>query len=120
VADYTQPSDMGVDEKLFFHLFNLAILNSYMVFLHVLGRKLQRFRLTLLRNILAVAGQEQGLEKPVGRLATASVNIHTLENSFIKHWLCASKSGCCCVCCARDLTWKECVQCLKCNVALCV
>jgi len=32
VADYNQPSDMGVDEKLFLHLFNLAILNSYVVF----------------------------------------------------------------------------------------
>jgi len=30
VADYNQPSDMAVDEKLFFHLFDLAILNTYM------------------------------------------------------------------------------------------
>jgi hypothetical protein len=32
VADYNQPTDMGVDEKLFFHLFDLAILNSYVGF----------------------------------------------------------------------------------------
>jgi len=60
VADYNQPSDMGVDEKLFFSLFDLAILNSYMVFFFTWWEEnfTQRFRLALLRNMLAVAGQE--------------------------------------------------------------
>jgi hypothetical protein len=60
VADYNHPSAMGVDEKLFFHLFDLAILSSYMLFFFMWWEEnfTQRFRLVPLRNMLAVAGQK--------------------------------------------------------------
>jgi hypothetical protein len=58
-------------EKLFFHLFDLAILNSYILFSSLGGKKilLKDFRLTLMRNLLAQAEQERNVQRPVGGTA---------------------------------------------------
>jgi hypothetical protein len=95
VADYNQPSDMGVDKKLFFHLFDLAILNSYVVFFyHVVRIKFHTETSTCPSEEYAGSGWTRIVAREtVGRLPTASANIHTLDNSFIKHWPCASKPG---------------------------
>ena len=88
-------------------------------FLQVAGRKFHRdFWLPLLRNMLEVVGQEWWHQRPVGRPPTASVNINRLDTSFIKHWPGPSKLGRCCVCSVRGVTWKVCMKCLKCDVAI--
>ena len=53
--------------KKLFHLFDLAILNSYILFSSLGGKKnlLKDFWLTLMRNLLAQAGQERNERRPV-------------------------------------------------------
>ena len=60
-------------KKLFFHLFDLAILNSYILFSSLGGKKISLgdFRLTLMRNLVAQAGQEWNVRRPVGGTAPA-------------------------------------------------
>jgi len=50
-------------KKLFFHLFDLAILNSYILFSSLGGKEISHsdFRNTLLGNLLAHAGHEQNV-----------------------------------------------------------
>jgi len=50
-------------KKIFFHLFDLAILNSYILFSSLGGQKisLTDFQMTLMRNLVAQAGQEQNV-----------------------------------------------------------
>jgi len=54
-------------KNLFFHLFDLAILNIYILFSSLGDKKilLKYFRLTLLRNLLAQAWQERNVRRPV-------------------------------------------------------
>jgi hypothetical protein len=70
--------------------------------------------------MLAVAGQEWRLERPVGRQSTASVNVARLNTSFSKHWPGPSKPGCCSVCSARGVTWKVHVKYVNCDMVVCV
>jgi hypothetical protein len=101
-------------KKLVFHVLDLAILNISCLFLYVVGRKFHTdLHLALLRNMLALAGQERWLERPVGRSPTPSVNIRKLDTSFSKHWPVPSKPGSCCVCCVRGVTQNVHVKCLK-------
>ena len=108
-------------EKLFFHLFNLTTLNSYIFLSSCDGKKISHrdFQLAHLRNKLEMAGQEWQLQRPVLRPSTASVNTGRLDTSFSKHWPDPSKLGHCRVCSARGVTRKVCMKCLKCDVAMC-
>jgi hypothetical protein len=109
-------------KKLFFHLFNLAVLNSYILLSSCGGKKLphKNFWVALLSNMLEVAGQEQQLQRTVRRPPNTSVNIGRLENSFNKHWPGPFKPGSCCVCSTRSVTQKVQVKSLPCNKALCM
>ena len=55
-------------KKLFFHLLNLTIVNSYIILPSCGGKKISRrdFRLTLIREMLARAGHEPRPSTPVG------------------------------------------------------
>lgn len=107
--------------KLFFHLFDLAILNSYILLPSCCGKKIshRNFWCALLRNMLEVAGKEWWLHRPVGRPTTTSVNNSRLDTSFKKHWPGPTKPGRCRVC-SRGVTWKVHMKCLRCDAALCV
>jgi len=61
-------------KKLFFHLFDLAILNSYILFSSLGGKKIlhSNFRDILLGNLLAQAGHEQNVQRPIGRPPAAA------------------------------------------------
>ena len=85
--------------KLFFHLFDLAILNSYIVLSSYSGKNIshRNFQFTLLRNVLEVAWKERWLQRPIGRPPTTSVNIRRLDTSFNKH--------CWAVVCALQEVW---------------
>ena len=69
-------------KKLFFHLFDLAILNSYIPFSSLGGKKIsfKDFRMTLIRNLVAQAGQERNVRRPVGRPAPAAATQFNLKN----------------------------------------
>jgi len=54
---------------LFYHLLDPAILNSYILHSSCGGKKISYtdFQYNLVRNILALAGPEQGVPRPLGR-----------------------------------------------------
>jgi hypothetical protein len=109
-------------EKLFFHLFDLDTLNSCILLSSCGGKKISNgdFQLALLRNMLAMVGQQQWLEGPAKRSTTGSANIRKLGTSFKKHWPGPNTPGRLHVCSARGVTWQVHVTCLKCDVVLCV
>jgi hypothetical protein len=70
-------------KTLFFHLFNLAILNSYILLSSRWGKKISHrdFQFTLVRNRLAQAGCEQTIPRPLARQPSAASEISRLEAS---------------------------------------
>jgi hypothetical protein len=70
-------------KTLFFHLLNLAILNSY-IHLSSCGRKKishRDFRFTLVRNMLVQAGYEQTIPRPLAGQPSTASEINKLEGS---------------------------------------
>jgi hypothetical protein len=81
-------------KKLFFHLLDLAVLNSYILLSSCGGKKItpREFRLALVRNMLAHAGQQPRVQpanivNKVSRLDTTGGN---------KHWPVPSNRLQCC------------------------
>ena len=74
-------------KKLFFHLLNLAILNSYILHFSCGGKKIsyRDFRYNLMRNMLAHAGPEQKVPRPLGRLPNIESHVARLEVCGSKH-----------------------------------
>jgi hypothetical protein len=109
-------------KKLFFHLLDLAVLNSYVLLLSCGGKKMSHrdFRISLVTNLLAHAGQVQQIERPMGRPVSAVTRVSRLEYSNSEHWPVLSKTRLRCrVCSVRRLVRKVITKCLKCGVGLC-
>jgi hypothetical protein len=110
-------------KKLFFHLLNVAILNSYILLSSCGGKTFTHtdFRLTLVRDMLAHAMQEGKIRRPIGRLCNTTIKIDRLECMGSKHWPAVSKTRVRCrVCSKRGVTRNVRVKCRKCGVGLCV
>jgi hypothetical protein len=110
-------------KKLFFHLLNLAIVNSYILLSSCSGKKIshRNFRLTLIREMLARSGYEPRPFRPVGRPAQTSTNIGRLDTRHNKHWpACSNTQRRCRVCSARGVMRFVKLICVQCDVALCV
>ena len=110
-------------KKLFFHLFDLTILNSYILFSSLGDKKIlvKDFRMTLMRNLLAQVGQERNVRRPVGGTppAAATQSIRFEERGRL-HWPIPSATRRRCRMCAeRGVTRKVKVICQRCGVALC-
>jgi len=75
-------------KQLFFHLFYLAILNSYILFSSLGGKKISYsdFWDTLLGNLLAHAGHERNVIRPIGRPPAAATLVIRFEERGRKHW----------------------------------
>ena len=109
-------------KKLFFHVLDLAILNSYILLSSCGGKKISHrdFRLSLVRNMLAHARQKQQLQRRIGRPAGTVDHVVRLECSDSEHWPIPSDTRVRCrVCSARGVTRNVDVKCLKCGVGLC-
>jgi len=110
-------------EKLFFHLLDLAIVNSYILLSSCGGKKISHrdFHLTLIREMLAWSGHVPRPAMPVGRPSPASNNIGRLDTRHNKHWPGRNSKQCRCrVCSARGVMRTMLFKCVKCDVALCV
>jgi hypothetical protein len=72
---------------MFFHLFDLAILNSYIVFSSFWGKNFQwDFWITLLGNLLSQAGQERDVQRPTGRTPAAATQVVRSDERGRKQW----------------------------------
>ena len=74
-------------KKLFFHLLDLTILNSYILHSSCGGKKISHrdFRFTLVRNMLAHAGPERRVPRPLGRPPKVEKCVTRLEVCSSKH-----------------------------------
>jgi hypothetical protein len=110
-------------KKLFFHLLDVANLNSYILLSSCGSKKISHrdFRFTLVRNMLAQAGYQRTVPRPLGRRPSAAAQLNRLEASGSKHWPvpCATQRRCR-VCSARGKRRGVLVKCRKCVVGLCV
>jgi hypothetical protein len=110
-------------KKLFFHLLDLTIVNSFILLSSCGGKKISHrdFRLTFIREMLAWSGHEPQPSMPVGRPASASNNTGRLDTCHNKHWSGRSNTKWRCrVCSVRGVKRTVIFRCVKCNVALCV
>jgi len=101
-------------KKLFFHLFDLAILNSYILFSSLGGKKISHsdFRNTVLANLLAHAGHERNVQRPIGRPLAVATQFVRFEERGGKHWPIPSATQRCraCVCVCVCVCGKGCHQ----------
>ena len=90
--------------KLFFHLLDLTVLNSW-ILLSSCGAKYTHrdFRLLLVRNLIEEAGKSQDHPTPrlVGRPSAAATNVLQLESLHNKHWPVKSSTHLWCRLCSR-------------------
>ena len=109
-------------KKLFFHLSDLAILNSNILFSSMGGKEILQsdFWDTLLGNLLAQAGHELIVQRPIGRPHAAATQVFRFEERGRKHWpISSAMRRRCRVCAAKGVTRNVSVICRRCDVALC-
>ena len=110
-------------KKLFFHLLDLSIVNSYILLSSCGGKKISHrdFCLTFIIEMLACSGHESRPSMHVVSPAPASTNIGRLDTRHNKHWPGRNpKQRRCRVCSARGVTRTVMCNCVKCDVELCV
>ena len=109
--------------KLFFHLLDLTVLNSW-ILLSSCGAKYTHrdFRLLLVRNLIEEAGRIQDRPTPslVGRPSAAATNVTRLESRHNQHWPTKSSQVRCRLCSAHGVRKSTVYKCAKCDVGLCV
>ena len=105
-----------------FVCYDLAILNSYILHssCQCKGISHRDFRFTLVRNMLAHAGREREVPRPLGRPSNVEKHVARLEVCCSRHWPVPSETQLRCVCNARGVTRKVYVKCRKCGVGNCV
>ena len=109
-------------KKLFFHLFDLAILNSCILFSSLGGKKISHrdFRNTLMWNLLAQAGHERNVQRPVGRPPAAADPLPRFEERGRKHWPIPSVTRRRCrMCSEKGVARNVKMKCQRCDVGLC-
>ena len=110
--------------KLFFHLLDLRVLNSWILLSSCRAKYIHRdFRLLLLRNLIEVAGKSQDRPIPrlVGRPSAAATNVLRLESRLNQQWPAKSSTNPRCrVCSSRDQRKRTVYMCARCDVGLCV
>ena len=109
-------------KKLFFHLLDLAVLNSYIFYSSLEGQKISHgvFRITLMGNLLVQAGHESNVQRSIGRPPAAAGEVVRFQERGRKHWPIRSATRRRCrVCSLRGRTRNVKTKCEECAVALC-
>jgi hypothetical protein len=110
-------------KKLFFHLLDLTILNSFILLSSCGAKHSHRdFRLALVRNVLEHAAVCRPCPKrPLGRPPAVSSTIFRLEEASLHHWPTSSaKRMNCHVCSACGKKTSIRTKCEKCDMGLCI
>jgi hypothetical protein len=109
--------------KLFFHLLDLTVLNSW-ILLSLCGAKYTHryFRFLLVRNLIEEAGRSQDCPTPSlgGRPSAADTNVTRLEVRHSQHWPVKSNIVRCHVYSGRGQCKTTAYKWPRCNVGLCV
>ncbi|PNF43126.1 hypothetical protein B7P43_G18025 [Cryptotermes secundus] len=109
--------------KLFFHLLDLTILNSY-ILLSSCGAKLSHrdFRLALVRNMLELAGRGPPRpQRPRGRPPAVRSEPSRIGEVTIQHWPTSSTSKLRCrECSSRGIRRTVRTKCVRCDIGLCI
>jgi len=108
--------------KLFFHILDLTVLNSW-ILLSSCGAKYTHrdFRLLLVRKLIEEAEDSQDRPNPrlVVRPSVGAKNVLLLESCHNKHWPVKSSTQMCCYLCAYLSQRKGTVyKCTRCDVGL--
>ena len=109
--------------KLFFHLLDLTVLNSWILLSSCGAQYTHRdFRLLLVRNLIEEAGKSQVCPTPslVGRPSAAAANVVWLESRHNQHWPAKSTQLRCRLCSSHGQRKITVFKCTKCDVGLCV
>ncbi|PSN56177.1 PiggyBac transposable element-derived protein 4 [Blattella germanica] len=110
-------------KKLFFHLIDITVLNSYII-QKSCGGKLshKEFRESLIRNLIQTAQDlnPQPSTSHRGRPSTSSTQLSRLDSKFSKHWPVKTSSRRCKVCSDKKKTSRSMYSCEVCDVALCI
>jgi len=110
--------------KLFFHLLDLTVLNSW-ILVSLYGAKYTHrdFRLLLVRNLIEEAGKSQDRPTPrlVGWPSAAATNVLHLESRHNKHWPAKSSTHLRYrLCSSRGQRKRTVYKCARCDMGLCV
>jgi hypothetical protein len=109
-------------KKLFFHLLDLTIVNSYVI-LSSCGSKIdhRKFRLTLVQNLLEMSGREPRPQSiPGGRPNPRASQVTRLESQHTEHWPAVGSRLRCRVCSSKKKRTTTRFSCMKCKVGLCI
>ncbi|PSN55836.1 PiggyBac transposable element-derived protein 4 [Blattella germanica] len=110
-------------KKLFFHLTDLTILNSYILLTSCGAKQTHRdFRLRLVLELVEQGGRQTRPSPRVGR--PMSSRVARLEESDKKHWwptISTTRMNCT-VCYNKNMKRRRRIQtkCEKCNIGLCI
>jgi len=110
--------------KLFFHLLDLTVLNSWILLSSCGARCTHKdFRLLLVRNLIEEAGRSHYRPTPsmLGQPSAAAANVMRLDSRHNQHWPAKHKKNIQCrVCSERGQRKTTIYKCAKCDVGLCV
>ena len=109
--------------KLFFHLLDLTVLNSWIMLSSCGAKHTHRdFRLLLVRNLIEEAGKSQDcpILRLVGRPSSAATNVLQLEGHHNKHWPVKYSTHLRCRVCSCSQRKRILYKCARCDVGLCV
>jgi len=109
--------------KLFFHLLDLTVLNSWILLSSCGAQCTHRdFRLLLVRNLIEEAGKNRDHPTPslVGRPSVAAANNVRLDSRHNQQWPAKSMQVRCRLCSSRGQRKITVYKCAKCEVGLCV
>jgi hypothetical protein len=108
-------------KKLFFHLLDMTILNSFLLFT-ACGTKITHrdFQLSLVRNLIERAASLPRPHRPLGRPCVSQNQVTRLEVNFSSHWPFPSSRLYCRACSAWGIKKRIQVKCKKCDVGLCL
>jgi len=70
-------------------------------------------------NLLAQAGHERNVQRPIGRPPAAATQVIRFEEHGSKHWPILSATLRRCMCADRGVTRNVAVICERCDVAVC-
>ena len=107
--------------KLFFHLLDLTLLNSWILLSCGAKYTDRDFRLLLVRKLIEEVEDSQDRPNPtlVVRPSVGAKNVLRLESRHNKHWpVKSSTQMCCCLCTSRSQRKGTVYKCTRCDVGL--